>query len=974
MLKVRLAIRNFVAFERLSQRHSSRSGTAGARRNLLKRYLRGGLTFVAFLAAAVSVSQPVAAQTTWTYDFGTGTGTFTSSTASTTFLPAPTLNGGTARVRASTQANGGFVLQSSTLGTGSELLINAPTNTSPQKFSIYDYTATNFYSLSFTTALAGTVGNFALYIGDGAFYSDNTTPSFTQVATGLQVTMTTGTSPTVQYRNSSAWTSTGLTTSGIVTGTALNFSIYGNNSGAATTYALGGNLFTLPSRTWDLWLGTNRIGEGLVMAGLSQGNVDSFAVLAAGAAGANGTMNLENLVYANAVPAPPVVVDAYWDGANGWAAVGPGAGGSGSWADGLGNWAAANRAVFSGASGGAVTVGTVTANNGMSFVAGGYTLTGGTITLAGLSAPVNTVSVGNGLSAAIDSVLAGSNGLTKLGAGTLRLGGSNTFSGVLNVSEGVVEISSDAALGNAANDLAISGVLRTPASVSLGAGRDLSGSGTLDIAAGTTLTVNGATGMTALTLANSGTLSLQGSTRSVGSLTINAPAEIQAAGPISATGLTAAGLMTGTATISPAIVFTAGDKTMNVPGSGTVVLQGDVSGLGGGNRIAKQGTGTLRVNGSLGDGGLRLGSTGSTPVDGGNVILAQAASTGTSALQLNFGTLSTSASGGITTSAGLSIGGRSNAVAVLGGAEPITFNGQSSFFRATSTSGELRLNVNNTTTLAGGFAATGGGGSATGITIGGTGTLILGGDGTALTERIALTDTVNLELGSTASLGGGVTLGANNVLAGIGTIGGTLAGAGSVQPGTSPGILAAGQLDPAAGLDFLLEFTGAAPDYANVAASVNDVVRVTGATPFVSSLTPANVVNMFLSVTSITDGNTFEGGFFTNTAGDFTSSVSGATINYFVLGDGQGSNATLDGQGYYSFASWKTATSADPALALSLGTIARTATFSGGPVNGQAMVISAVPEPSTIGLAAAAGLAIAALGRPGARFRRNRSA
>lgn len=733
------------------------------------------------------------------------------------------------------------------------------------------------------------------------------------------------------------------------------------------------------TQTWEFSTdGTTYSSIGLLSSGSTAGTIrDSFAntgiltlptvtglnnaanawvrVTLTGATASSGNNRLDNIQFVGSTFVPPGITYTW-----------TGTGGGGTWANGSQgsfNTTYANSpttaAVFAG-TGEAVTVDAAGVEAGsLTFQSNGYSLAGGSVTLGQGAVTVNAATT-----ASVLSVVTGTAGITKAGSGTLLLDAANTFSGTVNVSAGTLEVLNDAALGNTANDVAVAGTLRTPNSLALGADRTITGAGTLDIAAGTTLTVNGPMTMTAVTLANSGTLSLQGSTRSVGNLTINAPAEIQAAGPISATGLTAPGVTTGTATISPAIVFTTGDKTMNVPGGGTVVLQSDVSGLAGNNWIVKTGSGTLRVNGSLGNGGLRVGSAGSNMVDGGNVILAQATSTGTSALQLNFGTLSTSASGGITTSAGLSVGGRTTGVAVLDGTEPITFNGQSSFFRGTNTSGELRLNVNNTMTLAGGFAATGGGGSATGITIGGTGTLILGGDGTALTDRIALIDTVNLELGPTASLGGGVTVGANNVLAGNGTIGGVLAGAGSVQPGASPGILAVGQVDPALGLDFLLEFTGAAPNYANVAASVNDVVRVTGATPFVSSLTPANVVNVFLSVPSITDGNTFAGGFFTNTAGDFTSSVSGATINYFVLGDGQGFNATLDGQGYYSFASWKTATGADPALALSLGTVAQTANFASGVVNGQAMVISAVPEPSALGLAAtAAGLAMAGLAR-----------
>jgi autotransporter-associated beta strand protein len=464
-------------------------------------------------------------------------------------------------------------------------------------------------------------------------------------------------------------------------------------------------------------------------------------------------------------------------------------GGSGTWSqtggtswrstdtDGTGEaWDSAKVAVFGGTTAGTVTVSdTVNANAGIQFATSGYTVSGGTVSMG-----QGTMTTDASATATVFSVVAGTAGLTKAGAGTLVLDAANTFSGNVAVNAGTLEINSDADLGDSTNDVAVSGTLRTTATAALGAGRDLSGSGTLDIAAGTTLTVNGATNMTGLTLTNTGTLSLQGATRSVGNLAINAPLTIQASGAVSATGLTASGLTSGTATIAPAVVLTSGDKTVNVPGTGTLVLEGDISGLGT-NRLAKTGTGTLVVDGPISAGGLRVGSTGSSPTNGGNVVLGQASSVGSTTLQLNYGTLSTTAEGGIVTTQGVSLGGRTGAVATLGGSEPITFNGPSSFFRGTGTSGELRLDVNNETTLGGGFAATSGSGTATGITIGGSGKLTLAGDGSALVDAITLQNSLDLLV--EGSLGSAVTVGATNALGGDGTIGGNLsllAGAGFI--------------------------------------------------------------------------------------------------------------------------------------------------------------------------------------------------
>ena len=667
-----------------------------------------------------------------------------------------------------------------------------------------------------------------------------------------------------------------------------------------------------------------------------------------GSFGAAQTAFFDNVSLSVAQAAP--VSALYWNGLSGWTATSPGSGGSGSWATGTGGWDPAQKAIF-GAGGGTVTVdaGGVTASNGIDFEANGYTVSGGAIAFGATS---NAIAVAPGASATIGSAITGSNGLAKTLAGALVLGGTNTFAGNVTVSGGTLSIASDAALGATANDVAINGTLQTTATLALNAARDLTGSGTLDIAPGTTLTVNGPTSMSGVTLSNAGTLSLQGATPSVGNLTINSPLALQAAAAISATGLTAPGLSAGTATITPAITLTTGDKTLNVPGTGRLVLQGDISGLGT-SRLIKTGSGTLEVAGQL-SGGLRVGVAGST--DGGTVVLGQAASLGnTTQVQLNYGTIRTDAAGGLAMTPGLSIGGRDAARAVLGAGQSMSFAGSVTFF-GSGAAADLVLEVNNDSTFSGPMTlATSG--SVTGLTVRGTGSLTLSGASPASTGPITLADSLRLSVtGSTASP---VTVGATNVLTGTGTIGGTIGGAGSVQPGASPGILTVGSVNPTDGTDFVLEFTGALPDYTAATASTNDVVRVTAATPFSAAMTSTNRLDMFLGVTSLAIGSSFEGGFYTDTAGDFTSSVSDATLNYYVLGDGQGTDATLGGQGFYSFATWKTSTGADPALALSLSTIARTATFVTTPVNGQAMVVSAVPEPGTLGLAAAAVMAAA---------------
>ena len=460
----------------------------------------------------------------------------------------------------------------------------------------------------------------------------------------------------------------------------------------------------------------------------------------------------------------------YWAGGS-WTATAPGAGGTGSWADGSGSWDAAKKANFAGTAG-TVTVGTVTASNGLVFTTSGYTLSGGTISLAGASSGLNSITTGTDgtVTTTIGSVIAGSAGLTKSGPGTLVLGGDNTFTGGLTLSTGTLQITSDSNLGDAAGSVTLNGTLKTTGNLSLGSGRAITGAASLDIAPGTTLTASGSFNLTSTTLSNSGTLDLQGATRSAGNLTFGTAATVNGAGAISLSGLTATAVTSGTATINPAITFTSGDKTVNVGTGGTLVLAGDIAGTTG--RILKTGEGTLVVSGSNSTSGLRIGASAASPTNGGTVILGQAASSGTAGqIQFNYGTLQ--AASPLAFANGLSVGGRTGAVAVLGGTNAMTFSGSSNFFRGTATSGEMRLDVNNATSLNGVIGATSGGGSATGVTIGGTGALAINGNASALVDAITLQDTVDLLIGGT--LGGAVTVGASNAIGGDGTILGSLA-------------------------------------------------------------------------------------------------------------------------------------------------------------------------------------------------------
>ncbi|WP_245295167.1 autotransporter-associated beta strand repeat-containing protein [Manganibacter manganicus] len=178
--------------------------------------------------------------------------------------------------------------------------------------------------------------------------------------------------------------------------------------------------------------------------------------------------------------------DRYWD-PNGTAA---NRGGSGDWNLTSSSWSPSGDGVsgpysgwdnnsldraFFGGTGGTVTLTSPITLGGITFDAAGYTLTGGTLNLAGSTPTIATL--GNTTSASIESIIAGTSGLTKTGTGTLNLSGANTFTGDIFLNNGTLILNGDAALGAAANRIVTSNGTSLTSAGALAASRvvDLSG-------------------------------------------------------------------------------------------------------------------------------------------------------------------------------------------------------------------------------------------------------------------------------------------------------------------------------------------------------------------------------------------------------------------------------------------------------------------------------------------------------------------
>ncbi|MDZ7619134.1 MAG: autotransporter-associated beta strand repeat-containing protein, partial [Patescibacteria group bacterium] len=231
-----------------------------------------------------------------------------------------------------------------------------------------------------------------------------------------------------------------------------------------------------------------------------------------------------------------------------------------------------------------------------------------------------------------------------------------------------------------------------------------------------------------------------------------------------------------------------------------------------------------------------------------------------------------------------------------------------------------------------------------GLTKVGIGTQVLSGMNTYTGPTMISAGT--LLVNGALSGGGAVAVDAGATLGGSGRIAGLVGGEGLVSPGASAGILSVATINPADGMDLALEFgqTGS-PDYANAAASANDVLRLTSDTPATGALDLDNTIDVYLGVTDLELGDVFRGGIYVDAAVDaedralFLGTVAGADYNYYVLGDGNGAHA-FGGLDYYTLAEY------DSFLRVEISAVAETANFVGGSIYGSVLQFQVVPEPA----------------------------
>ena len=398
-----------------------------------------------------------------------------------------------------------------------------------------------------------------------------------------------------------------------------------------------------------------------------------------------------------------------------------GTGGTGNWDttsslwwNGTSNvaWVNANNDVASfGGTAGTVTLTTGITANGLTLNAT-YTITGNTLTLGGSSPTIS----GTGTSVDIRSVLAGTNGLIKSGAGTVNLNpgngsGTNTFSGNITVN---------------------GGSLISVRSTSLG-----DGAGTITVNSGGTLNVDwGTVTRTGLITVDGGVLRTQGGTPQL--INNGAGFVLQNGGAISTSlagsgGLTVNGarsyLWSANTYTGATVIAAGGDLALQGGGAVPTTTQLNLSGnflVGSGNHTVGGLTGasTGRL---IGDATrtFTVNKTSGTDTYGGTIETLQAfIKDGAGTLSLTNATQNTSFPAAVTVS---------NGVLELGGAGRLAAGSYSGTVSLSSASSVLRIATSATQTLSGAISGSGS------LTKSGAGPLTLSGSnsysgGTTLTS------------------------------------------------------------------------------------------------------------------------------------------------------------------------------------------------------------------------------------------------
>lgn len=497
--------------------------------------------------------------------------------------------------------------------------------------------------------------------------------------------------------------------------------------------------------------------------------------------------------------------------------------------------------------------------------AGGVSLGSGTLTTGG-----------NNASTTLGGLISGTGGLVKNGTGTFTLGGNNTYSGATSINAGTLQLGAANRIANnsavtvaTGASLALNGFAETLGSLS-GDGSITLGSGSLTVGSGNvSSTFNGViSGTGGLTKGGTGTFTLGGANTWSGATSITG-GTLQLGGSERIANNSAVTLSAGTTLALSGFNESVG----SLAGSGTVSLGA--------------GTLTTGLNGTSTTYSGVLAGTGTVTKLGAGTFTLSGVNTFTGALNVQAGTLGFGSANRLT-------GG--NAVTISPGAS-LLLNNNSQTLGSLSGTGNVTLGSGTLT------SGTNGGSTAYGGVISGTGGLAKSGTGVlTLTGANTYTGATTINAG-TLRLGAAERLSnssALNVLAGATfdlngsseTVA-SMAGAGSIQLGTSGATLATAGTTTTA-------FSGVLAGTGNLTKGGTGTLTLSGA----NSYTGATQVNAgtLIAANATALGGTATG---TTVASGATLRVSNAAVgneNVTLSGNGVSNAGALTGDGTASLA------------------------------------------------------------------------
>ncbi|MBI5689058.1 MAG: autotransporter-associated beta strand repeat-containing protein [Verrucomicrobia bacterium] len=346
----------------------------------------------------------------------------------------------------------------------------------------------------------------------------------------------------------------------------------------------------------------------------------------------------------------------YWDTSGSTAGAG-GSTPSGTWSTSAANWSSSSAgtaatAAWSGSSNDAVfaagtdatgaytvTVSGSVSVNDITFAEGTVTIAGSTLTLARPSSSDNPTITVSAESATISAVLGSTFALTKAGSGALVLSGNNTFSGSMTVSQGVLNLQHNSALGTTAGST----------TVSSGAAVELQG-----VSGGTAIVIgNEALSLSGTGVSGGGALrSVAGSNSWAGAITLAANASIVA----ELDSLTLSGNLNGSSS----------GRVLTFGGGGNTTVSGAIGGNVG--NLVKTGSGTLALTATNSYTGTTTINAGTVSINSDRSLGAVPGSVISNEVVLDGGALAATANLTLSGNRGITIGAGGGALDVATGA------------------------------------------------------------------------------------------------------------------------------------------------------------------------------------------------------------------------------------------------------------------------------------------------------------------